>query len=303
MLVAASSVRVVAGANEQAAACSISDEDVGSVVERVRNYRQGVQGDGVPGEADGGRRLPQLGRRRWLGRGEGPELYRGYRQGVQGDGVPGEADGGRRLPVRAPPPRAEAVRHRPPDIARCKPTCVIAERTVEYAAEVIKSGTDFKKQVLCDNTVQRALDVGDDCFCEFRSRVQAKVGGSSIDGALCGLTEKTSQCRRAACGIQDGDVQYCANALVESRDTNQEALAPMIGGPSQSEPPVVAISPPAMSPFLESLVHGCCSKVSKLSAACACEFNDALQKKVGNGTDHLTTVLPCMATTDDCTLA
>ncbi|CAL5018288.1 unnamed protein product [Urochloa decumbens] len=255
MLVAASSVRVVAGANEQAAACSISDEDT---VSRVKL----MEGDGC---------LCELRRR-----------------------VQRQFDTNQDMFLCISPP----------DIARCKPTCVIAERTVEYAAEVIKSGTDFKKQVLCDNTVQRALDVGDDCFCEFRSRVQAKVGGSSIDGALCGLTEKTSQCRRAACRIQDGDVQYCANALVESRDTNQEALAPMIGGPSQSEPPVVAISPPAMSPFLESLVHGCCSKVSKLSAACACEFNDALQKKVGNGTDHLTTVLPCMATTtDDCTLA
>ncbi|RCV32677.1 hypothetical protein SEVIR_7G005500v4 [Setaria viridis] len=262
MLIATSSVKVVAAADEQEAACNISDEDVGSVVERVRNSTRSTD--------------------------EACKETVSRVKMMKGDCL---CELRRLVQKQFDTNKDVFLCISRPDIAHCKPTCIITEDTVNHTSEVIKSGTDFKRVVLCWNTVRRVLNVGDDCFCELRSRVQAKVD-DSIDGSLCGLKEKISRCRTKACSIPDDDVQHCADSLVP-RDKNQDSVFQFNALKHASE--LAPEAPPSpMSPFLQSLDSDCCSKVSKLSAPCACEFLNALRKKVGRGID-LSRTLPCMA--------
>jgi hypothetical protein len=172
--------------------------------------------------------------------------------------------------------------------------CNIEEVTVDNAAEVIKSRNEFKMTVLCANTVHRVLEKGDHCFCELISRVEAK-DGSTISDSFCRRTDEISRCRGAACGIpdDDGDVLSCAAALLgPTKDTSQDPIQLQL---TQEEAP---FSRP-INPFFQFAVRDCCSKMSKLSAACACEFRKALQKMVGSAID-LKSTLPCKA--GDCAM-
>ncbi|KAL6841136.1 hypothetical protein ACP4OV_029105 [Aristida adscensionis] len=177
----------------------------------------------------------------------------------------------------------------PGDMPTCPPACIITQATVDrFVKEINSAGVDFRESALCKDTVSEVTKVGDDCFCQLRSRVQKKVE-FSIDDALCATPATLSRCPRTGkeptCSVQDDDVQYCVKALVPGHGLVQE----LVGVVEDVVDVVTGDEPPS--------VAGCCSKVKAQGRACACEFRRAIEQQLiaSNGDlASLDAMRPCL---------
>ncbi|KAL6653145.1 hypothetical protein ACP70R_012070 [Stipagrostis hirtigluma subsp. patula] len=274
-MVAASSMKAVAAAEEKAA-CRITEKDVANVVARVRNSNtptnKACKSTVSKVKGMGGNCLCELRRR-----------------------VQSHFDSNQDMFMCISPG----------DIAQCKKTCIITQRTVDHVVDEIKRINGFKQSVLCANTVRRVMEVGDDCFCELRSRVQAKVK-FSVDDFLCATPAKISRCPRtgkeAVCSVQEDVVQYCVDALVPR---SEDGLVQSVGEVVQSVGGLVQgvgglLSGRSYSSVGQPSVQECCSKVSKQGRSCACEVRRAIEQRLIDAKANAAMMPSCMIRSEEC---